>query len=243
MMLLKVDQINTFYGHSHIIFGVSLEVEEGETVCILGRNGVGKTTTLRSIMGLTPPRSGTITLYGEEIQGKQPFEIARRGIGFVYEDRFIFPDLTVRENLEIAIRPGTKDQHWTVEKAYTLFPVLRERNSQEGGTLSGGEQQMLVSGGEQQMLAIVRTLMGNPQLLLLDEPSEGLAPLLVRAIEEQIQLLKKQGVTILLSEQNLSCALSISDRAYILEKGHVCWNGAVSELKASPEVIRQYLGV
>ena len=185
-------------------------------------------------MGLTPPRSGSITFGGQEIQGKQPFEIARLGIGFVYEDRLIFPDLTVRENLEIAIRAGTKDQHWTVEKAYTLFPVLRERSSQEGGTLSGGEQQMLT---------IARTLMGNPQLLLLDEPSEGLAPLLVRAIEEQIHLLKQEGITILLSEQNLSSALSVSDRAYLLEKGHVCWDGAVSELKERPDVIKQYLGV
>jgi branched-chain amino acid transport system ATP-binding protein len=233
-MLLKVNEINTFYGHSHIIFGVSLDVQEGETVCILGRNGVGKTTTLRSIMGLTPPRTGSITFRGEEIQRKQSFEIARRGIGFVYEERFIFPDLTVRENLEIAFKAGLRDQHWTVEKAYTLFPVLRERSSQQGGTLSGGEQQML---------AIARTLMGNPQLLLLDEPSEGLAPLLVRAIEHQIELLRQDGITILLAEQNLSSALQVSDRAYLLEKGHVCWEGVVSELREKPEVIKEYLGV
>ena len=233
-MLLEVKEIDTFYGLSHIIFGLSLEVDEGETVCILGRNGVGKTTTLRSIMGLTPPRSGSIRFCGEEIRGKQSFEIARRGIGFVYENRMIFPDLTVRENLEIATKSREKTEEWTVEKAYRLFPVLKERDKQMGGSLSGGEQQML---------AIARTLMGNPRLLLLDEPSEGLAPLIVLAIEEQINLLKRQDVTVLLSEQNLSFALKISDRAYVLEKGRLCWDGPVSVLKEEPQIAKNYLGL
>ena len=185
-------------------------------------------------MGLTPPRSGSIKFRGEEIKGKQPFKIARRGIGFVPEDRIIFPELTVRENLEIAVKGGKNGEGWTVEKVYELFPVLEERDKQEGGTLSGGEQQMLT---------IARTLMGNPRLLLLDEPSEGLAPLLIRTIEEQINLLKREGMTILLSEQSLSFALKISDRAYILEKGQVCWHGPASELKEKPEIMKNYLGL
>ena len=233
-MLLEVKEINTFYGLSHILFELSLDVYEGETVCILGRNGVGKTTTLRSIMGLTPPRSGSIKFCGEEIRGKQSFEIARRGIGFVYENRMIFPDLTVRENLEIATQRRKNPEEWTLEKAYRLFPVLKERDKQWGGTLSGGEQQMLT---------IARTLMGNPRLLLLDEPSEGLAPLVVRAIEEQVLALKKEGMTILLSEQNSSFALKVSDRAYILEKGIVTWQGDIAELKSKPEIMKNYLGI
>jgi branched-chain amino acid transport system ATP-binding protein len=236
-MLLVVKEIQTFYGLSHILFGVSLEVQEGETVSLLGRNGVGKTTTFRSIMGLTPPRSGNIKLQGEEIRGKQPFEIARLGVGLVPEDRIIFPDLTVHENLEIAIQKGQKRRQagiWTIEKVHRLFPILQERDKQWGGTLSGGEQQMLT---------IARTLMGNPHLLLLDEPSEGLAPLVTKAIGEQILALKKEGLTILLSEQNSSFALKVSDRAYILEKGQVSWHGQISELKQKPEIMKTYLGI
>lgn len=235
-MVLTVKEINTFYGLSHILFNVSLDIEEGETVCLLGRNGVGKTTTFRSIMGLTPPRSGSIKFRSEEIKGKQPFEICHLGVGFVPEDRIIFPDLTVRENLEIAIKKGEKGKNagWSVEKIHHLFPILQERDRQWGGTLSGGEQQMLT---------IARTLMGNPQLLLLDEPSEGLAPLVVRAIGEQILALKKQEMTILLSEQNSSFALKISDRAYILEKGHVTWKGNISELRENPQIMKKFLGV
>jgi branched-chain amino acid transport system ATP-binding protein len=235
-MLLEVKEIQTFYGLSHILFGVSLAIEKGETVCLLGRNGVGKTTTLRSIMGLTPPRTGTIQFQGREIRGKQPFEICRMGLGFVPEDRVIFPDLTVRENLEIAIKKEDKGKNtgWTVEKVHRLFPILKERDKQWGGTLSGGEQQMLT---------IARTLMGNPRLVLLDEPSEGLAPLVVRAIGEHIQALKKEGITLLLSEQNSSFALKVSDRAYILEKGQVTWKGNISELRENPEIMKNYLGV
>jgi branched-chain amino acid transport system ATP-binding protein len=187
-------------------------MSEGDLACILGRNGVGKTTTLRSIIGLTPPQKGSIRFLGVEIKGKKPYEIARLGMGFVPEDRVIFPDLTVRENLEIAVKKGQGSLIWTPEKAFQLFPILGERANQKGGTLSGGEQQMLT---------IARTLMGNPRLLLLDEPSEGLAPRIVRSVYEQINLLKKQGMPILLSEQNSSFAMMFSDRVYILEKGHV----------------------
>lgn len=236
-MVLVVKEINTFYGLSHILFGVSLEVKQSETVCLLGRNGVGKTTTLRSIMGLAPPRSGSIKFMGKEIRGKQPFDIYRLGIGLVPEDRIIFPDLTVHENLEIGIKKGKRrgnTEGWTVEKVHRLFPTLKVRDKQWGGTLSGGEQQMLT---------IARTLMGNPRLLLLDEPSEGLAPLVVRAIEEQTLLLKKEGMTILLSEQNSNFALRISDRGYILEKGVVAWQGSISELKGDPSIMKNYLGL
>lgn len=236
-MLLEVNEINTFYDLSHILFDVSLEIREGETVCLLGRNGVGKTTTFRSIMGLTPPRSGSIKLYGEAIHWKKPFEIARLGVGLVPEDREIFPELTVRENLIIAAKKGPKGkqgEEWTIDKVHRLFPVLQDRDKQFGGTLSGGEQQMLT---------IARTLMGNPGLLLLDEPSEGLAPMIMKAIEEQILTLKKEGLTILLSEQNSSFALRVSDRAYILEKGHILWQGQTSELKEKPEIMMTYLGV
>jgi branched-chain amino acid transport system ATP-binding protein len=236
-MLLEVGGINTYYGLSHILFDVSLEVEEGETVCLLGRNGVGKTTTFRSVMGLTPPRTGSVVLHGADLRGKQPFEIARLGVGLVPEDRDIFPNLTVRENLEIAAKPPqkrTRGEAWTVERVRELFPVLRERDRQWGGTLSGGEQQMLT---------IARTLMGNPILLLLDEPSEGLAPKITQAIRQQILALKKSGMTILLSEQNSAFALGVSDRAYILEKGHVLWQGRVAELHARPEILKTHLGL
>jgi branched-chain amino acid transport system ATP-binding protein len=232
-MLLELRDINTFYGISHILFDVSLEVDRGEVVCILGRNGVGKTTTLRSIMGLTPPRSGSALFDGQEIAGKQSFEIARRGIGFVPEDRLIFPDLTVRENLEMGVREKNQEG-WNLARAFEMFPILKHRESQMGGTLSGGEQQMLT---------IARTLMGNPRLLLLDEPSEGLAPLIVKELTVQIRSLKSEDMPILLSEQNAGFTLGLSDRAYILEKGHVRWAGEVGELKEKPDIMKTYLGV
>ena len=233
MMLLEVKNVNTYYGISHILFDVSMEIKEGEVICLLGRNGVGKTTTLRSIMGLTPLRSGSIVFQGLEIGKKQPFEIARRGIGFVPEDRIIFPDLTVKENLAMGTKRKNKGP-WTFNRVYEMFPVLKERINQMGGTLSGGEQQMLT---------IARTLMGNPQILLLDEPSEGLAPLVVKELESQVRRLKMEGMPILLSEQNSSFTLKLSDRAYILEKGHIQWNGQVDELKEKPEIMKKYLGV
>jgi branched-chain amino acid transport system ATP-binding protein len=224
MTILRVDKINTFYGLSHILFDVSLEIKSGQTVCLLGRNGVGKSTTLKSIIGLTPSRSGRIEFAGQEITGLKTHRIAHRGVGYVPEDRIIFPDLTVQENLEMGVKKGGTTKGWTMEKVFEIFPILKERASQEGGTLSGGEQQMLT---------IARTLMGNPLLLLLDEPSEGLAPLVIRELYRQVNLLRGTGMTILLCEQKCDFALNMSDCAYILEKGHICWQGANAELSSN----------
>jgi len=232
-MLLKLDRINTFYGISHILFDVSMEIDQGEVVCILGRNGVGKTTTIRSIMGLTPSRSGDILFQGKPIRKKRPFEIARMGLGFVPEDRVIFPDLTIKENLEMGLSSGGKGL-WSFDKVYTMFPILEKRQAQMGGTLSGGEQQMLT---------IALTLMGNPKLLLLDEPSEGLSPLVMKELGLQVRTLKDEGMPILLSEQNSGFVLKMSDRAYILEKGEVRWEGNVSTLNEQPDILKTYLGV
>jgi branched-chain amino acid transport system ATP-binding protein len=232
-MLLEVKNINTYYGISHILFDVSLQVNKGEVVCVLGRNGVGKTTLLRSIMGLTVPRSGSLLYNGTSLKGKRPFEIAYLGIGFVPEDRIIFPKLSVRENLEMGIKKGQKGP-WTLERVYQIFPILQTRQTQMGGTLSGGEQQMLT---------IARTLMGNPELLLLDEPTEGLSPLIVKELEKQIRVLKEEGMTILLSEQNSTVTLNLSDRSYILEKGQVKWEGEVKVLREKKEILKQYLGL
>ncbi len=232
-MLLDVKNINTFYGISHILFDVSIQVEKGEVVCVLGRNGVGKTTLIRSLMGLTIPRSGSITFNGHSIRGQRPFEIAYLGMGFVPEDRIIFPDLTVKENLEMGMKKNSKGP-WTLDRVYEMFPILKTRQAQLGGTLSGGEQQMLT---------IARTLMGNPELLLLDEPTEGLSPLIVKELENQIRALKEEGMTILLSEQNSKVTLNLSDRAYILEKGQIKWSGEVKILKEKQEILKQYLGL
>jgi len=232
-MLLEVKKINTFYGISHILFDVTLEIDQGEVVCILGRNGVGKTTTMRSIMGLTPCRSGDIIFDGTAIRKKRPFQIARSGIGFVPEDKIIFPDLTVKENLAMGLSTGSEGP-WTFERVYKTFPILEKRQAQMGGTLSGGEQQMLT---------IARTLMGNPKLLLLDEPSEGLSPLIAKELGIQVRGLKERGMPILLSEQNSGFVLRLSDRAYILEKGEVRWKGDISTLNDSPEILKTYLGV
>jgi branched-chain amino acid transport system ATP-binding protein len=233
-VLLRVEGIDTYYETTHILFGVTLEINQGETVCVLGRNGVGKTTLMRSIIGLTPPRKGTISFQGNKINGKQPFQIARLGVGFVPENRDIFPNLTVEENLEIATIKRKNEGAWNLDTVYALFPLLKQRRKQWGGTLSGGEQQMLT---------IARTLMGNPVLLLLDEPSEGLAPLVVEMIKEQILRIQQEGMTILLSEQNSATALEVSQRAYILEKGQVSWQGATSELSDNPKIMEKYLGV
>jgi len=232
--MLEVEGIHTYYGLSHILFGVSLRVEPGEVVALLGRNGAGKTTTLKSIMGLTPPRQGRIRYKGEDITGQAPYLLARKGIGYVPDDRRIFADLTVGENLEIAAKPPHRDLGWVWdrERVYQLFPVLREKESHKGGHLSGGEQKML---------AIARALMGNPELLLLDEPMEGLAPLLVRHLEEQILRLKELGLTVLLAEQNLRSALRLSDRCYVIDNGQIRFEGTVEELKANEEIRRKYL--
>ncbi len=234
-MILEVQGIHTFYGLSHVLFGISLGVDENETVVLLGRNGAGKTTTLRSIIGLTPPRSGEIRFYGQPITRRPGNEIAHSGIGFVPEDRRIFPKLSIWENLDVARKPGkTRGVQWDFERVYHLFPILKTRQNQLGGTLSGGEQQMLT---------IARTLMGNPDLLLLDEPSEGLAPLVVQDLGEQIQKLKAEGLMILLCEQNTHFSFPLSDRAYIIEKGSIQYHGKIAELKESPAIMLRYLGI
>jgi len=217
--LLEVHDVHTAYGLSRVLFGVSLEVEAGECVCLLGRNGVGKSTTMRSIMGLTPPQSGRVLWQGTDITGWAPHRVAKAGLGFVPEDRRIFADLTVWENLDVAARPRGP---WTVERVFDLFPKLRELAGRNGGYLSGGEQQMLT---------IARTLMGNPALLLLDEPSEGLAPLVVDHLREQIARLKQEGLTILLAEQNTDFSLALADRVYVLEKGSIRFSGLAARLR------------
>jgi branched-chain amino acid transport system ATP-binding protein len=221
--LLAVEEIHTAYGLSRVLFGVSLEVAAGECVALLGRNGVGKTTTMRSVMGLTPPGSGRIVWKGRDIAGWAPHRVARAGIGFVPEDRRIFAELTVWENIEVGSRAARRPGRWTIAAVGDLFPVLRERRDQRGGFLSGGEQQMLT---------IARTLMGNPELLLLDEPSEGLAPLVVDTLRDKIAELKAHGLTILLAEQRADFALALADRVYVLEKGVVRFSGAAAELRA-----------
>jgi branched-chain amino acid transport system ATP-binding protein len=233
-MILEVKQINTFYGTSHILFDVSLTVDRGEIVCLLGRNGAGKTTTMRSIMGLTPPKSGSVQFHSEELRGRPPHYIAQKGMGYVPDNRLIFPDLTVRQNLEIAYKvPKDFDgDPWTIDRIYQLFPILAERQHQHGGTLSGGEQQMLTLG---------RTLMGNPDLLLMDEPVEGLAPLVVKDLGEQILKLKEMGQTILFSEQNVKFATLTSKRAYVIDKGKIRYQGSIEELRANEEIKEKYL--
>jgi branched-chain amino acid transport system ATP-binding protein len=234
-MVLDVTGIHTYYGSSHVLQEVTLHVAEGEVVCLLGRNGAGKTTTLRTIMGLTPPRSGSVKVLGQEVAGWPPHGIARLGIGFVPEDRRVYPDLTVRENLRVVQRRrGGAGSDWTVERVYELFPVLARLDGRKGGHLSGGEQQMLTIG---------RTLMTNPLLLLLDEPAEGLSPLVVQALAEQIRRLKREGMTILLSEQNLRFATHLSDRAYVIEKGAIRYEGTVEELRRNEAVMHRYLMV
>jgi branched-chain amino acid transport system ATP-binding protein len=225
--LLDVREVHTAYGLSRVLFGVSVEVRAGECVCLLGRNGVGKSTTMRSIMGLTPPQAGRVTWKGADITGWDPYRVARAGIGFVPEDRRIFADLTVWENLDVAARPGA----WSIERVFDLFPKLRELTSRNGGYLSGGEQQMLT---------IARTLMGNPELLLLDEPSEGLAPLVVDHLREQIARLKQEGLTILLAEQNVAFSLALAERVYVLEKGTIRFSGPAARLR-DDEALRHEL--
>jgi branched-chain amino acid transport system ATP-binding protein len=232
-MILEVKGIHTYYGTSHILFDVSIDIKGKEAVCLLGRNGAGKTTTLKSIIGLTPPRSGSITFNGREIVGLPPYRIAAMGIGFVPDDRRIFGDLTVRQNILIA-RRERKDGVWDLDRIYSLFPKLKELDSHMGNHLSGGEQQMLT---------IARTLMTNPTLLLLDEPGEGLAPLVVQAMGERLMEIKALGVTMLICEHNVGLALKLSDRAYIMDKGTIRYQGTIEELKAAEEVRRKYLMV
>lgn len=233
--ILELASVNTFYGLSHILFDVSLFVRQGEVVALLGRNGAGKSTTFRSIIGLTPPARGEILFRGERIDGLRPYQICRKGIGFVPEDRRCFPDLTVRENLEVAARrrKETTDP-WTVEKVFSLFPRLKERQKNLGIQLSGGEQQMLT---------IARTLMTNPALLLLDEPSEGLAPLVVALLAQMILAIRGEGVTVLLAEQNIHFCAKVSDRGYVIDKGVIRYEGKMADLLADEEVKEKYLAV
>src|SRR5262250_1161222 len=229
--VLTVEDVYTAYGLSQVLFGVSLEVAAGECVCLLGRNGVGKTTTMRSIMGLTPPRQGRVIWKGKDVTGRAPYQVADLGIGFVPEDRRIFSDLTVWENLDVAARRRDGGSAWTLDRVFDLFPKLRELVDRQGGFLSGGEQQMLT---------IARTLMGNPDLLLLDEPSEGLAPLVVDHLREQIARLKAEGLTILLAEQNTDFSLRLADRVYVLEKGAIRFSGTAAALRDN-EALRHEL--
>lgn len=234
-MELTVENINTYYGLSHILFDVSLHVDQGEVVVLLGRNGAGKTTTMLSIMGLNPPKTGTITYKGKDITSLAPYKVARSGIGFVPEDRRIFPDITVLGNLDVGRKYSkNKDNKWTLERIYQLFPVLKDFSNRHGGTLSGGEQQMLT---------IARSLMGNPDFLLLDEPSEGLAPLIVKVLGEFIEVIKNEGMTVLLSEQNTKFALKHADRAYIVDNGSIKFEGSIAQLEQNEEIKKRYLAV
>lgn len=235
--LLALDDVHAAYGLSRVLFGISLEVRAGECVCLLGRNGVGKSTTMRAIMGLTPPTRGRVLWQGKDIAGWPPHRAARAGIGFVPEDRRIFAELTVWENLDVAARAaGTakRGQHWTIDAVFALFPPLEILSDRQGGFLSGGEQQMLTIG---------RTLMGNPELLLLDEPSEGLAPLVVETLRVKIGELKAQGLTILLAEQGVDFSLSLADRVYVLEKGEIRHAGPARELREDKALLDRLLTI
>jgi branched-chain amino acid transport system ATP-binding protein len=233
---LQVENLHAYYGTSHVLFGISLKIEPGECVCLLGRNGVGKTTTLKAIMGLVATREGRITYDNRNLVGLPPHDIARLGLGYAPDERLIFPDLTVRDNLEIAVKPPLKSglTPWTVERIYGLFPALQPLDDHAGGYLSGGEQQMLTVG---------RALMGNPSLLLLDEPVEGLAPVVVQELTRQIEELKGTGISILFAEQNLAFATQVADRAYVIEGGRVRFEGRLEELERQLEIKEKYLMV
>ena len=234
-MLLEVEKINTCYGLSHILFDVSLNIDKGEVVVLLGRNGAGKTTTLLSIMGLNAPKTGAVRYRGKDIMGLAPYKIARMGIGFVPEDRLIFPDLTVYANLDVGRKSlGSRKSRWTFDRIYSLFPVLKDFRDKPGGDLSGGQRQMLT---------IARTLMGDPDLLLLDEPTEGLAPLIVKMLADFIDVIKQEGMTVLLCEQNLKFALKHADRAYIVDNGIMKYQGTIDELNRNTEIKKKYLAV
>jgi len=231
---LELEDVHAAYGLSRVLFGISLEVNQGECVCLLGRNGVGKTTTMRSVMGLTPPNAGHVRFKSRDITGWAPYRVARAGIGFVPEDRRIFAELSVWENLDVARRAAARPGRWTIETVIELFPVLAALRDRQGGFLSGGEQQMLT---------IARTLMGNPDLLLLDEPSEGLAPLVVESLLAKIGELKAQGLTILLAEQGIEFSLALADRVYVLEKGSVRFSGPSAKLRNDRALLDRLLAL
>jgi branched-chain amino acid transport system ATP-binding protein len=233
--LLSVDAIETAYGSSQVLFGVSLEVREGEVVTLIGRNGMGKTTTVKSIMGMVTPLRGRIALAGQPIQGKPSYRVAQAGLGLVPEGRQIFPNLSVRENLVATAQNRHRaDDPWTLDKVYAMFPRLRERARNLGNALSGGEQQML---------AIGRALMTNPRLLILDEATEGLAPLIRAEIWRCLGRLKESGLALIVIDKNIGPLLRLADRHYILEKGRVVWSGDSAALRAAPDVLQQYVGV
>jgi len=238
--LLDAKGLNAWYGAAHILFDVDLQVNRGEVVALMGRNGAGKSTTLKALMGMLAKRKGTVSFLGRDVSRAEPHEVARLGLGYVPEDRRVFADLTVMENLEVGKQPprtwadGSAAPVWTAEKLFKLFPNLGEMPDRPGGRMSGGEQQMLT---------VARTLMGNPYLVLLDEPSEGVAPVIVEQMAQMILELKAQGVSILLSEQNMHFAELVSDRAYVLEKGQIRHQSSMAELSVNEEVRRNYLSV
>jgi len=233
--ILAADGLDVFYGASQILFGVSFAVEEGQTVALLGRNGAGKSTTFKALAGLAPPRSGSVEIRGRDISRAKPHRIARAGIGYVPEDRQVFPEHSVEDNLTIAAKVGAGGQTvWTLETVYDVFPIVRDLRHRVAGRLSGGEQQMLT---------IARTLMGNPDVLLLDEPSEGLAPIIVQNIGALIRRLRDMGVTVLLAEQNMHFCLGIASHAVVIDKGHIVYRDTIQALKADENIRRRYLAV
>lgn len=232
--MLKLENMHTFYGKSHVIQGISLSIQQEECVAFLGRNGAGKTTTLRSIMGLNPPRGGVVFFKDRRINGRKPFEIAREGVAYVPEDRRIFSTLTVLENLNLAFQKKAGNRRWRIDTIFGVFPLLSERKRHRGNELSGGEQQML---------AIARALMGNPELLLLDEPTQGLAPLIIKSVLEIIERIKEEGMTIFLVEQSVEATYQVADRYYILQQGLIVYEGSKDAFRSNPEIKETYLGV
>ena len=235
MTVLKLEEIHSYYGSSHVLHGLSLEVREEEVVCLLGRNGAGKTTTIRSIIGLTPPRSGKVIIFDRERQGKKPYEIFRSGVRLIPQGRHIFPMLTVEENLRLAlVATGVRNEKEELDKAYDLFPVLKEKRRDKSHTLSGGQLQMVAN---------ARALLGSAKLILMDEPTEGLAPILIEQIGQSILEMKQNGKTVLLAEQHLQMALTVGDRHYIIDNGHLVFQGTSEEIQADEEIKATYLGV
>ncbi|KAA2214663.1 ABC transporter ATP-binding protein [Teichococcus oryzae] len=233
--ILEMRGANVFYGASQILFGVNLAVQRGQTMALLGRNGAGKSTTFKAIAGIAPPRGGQVLLSGHPVSGQAPYLVARAGIGYVPEDRQVFPEHTVDDNLIVAAKRGPRgDRHWTTERIYEVFPILAGMRNRMAGRLSGGEQQMLT---------IARTLMGNPDILLLDEPSEGLAPIVVRAIGDLIRQLRDMGVTILIAEQNMHFCLGIATHATVIDKGQVVYSATIDELRGNDAIMQRYLAV
>jgi len=233
--ILRVDGIDVFYGASQILFGVSFGVEKGQSLALLGRNGAGKSTTMKAIIGIAPTKRGMVSVRDIPVQKFTPDRIAREGVGFVPEDRQIFPEHSVDDNLKIAIKPGVGGRvDWTLEKVYDVFPILASMRGRMGGRLSGGEQQMLT---------IARTLMGNPDVVLLDEPSEGLAPIIVEKIGELIQRLRDMGTTLIVAEQNMHFCLDIASHVAVIDKGHIVYRGSIDELRANDDVKKRYLAV